>query len=594
MAVGRIRLAGVLISLSAAVMLAATLLWATSARSQQLRPPESDITTDVQLLGVNDFHGQLEPRNVPRDPDGSGPQPPVQVPAGGAAYLDAYFDEYEAENPKRTIRVHAGDMVGATPLISSYFHDEPTIRAANKMEFDVGTVGNHEFDEGGEEMLRLINGGRRDDGKQFKDGPTGEPINTSSPTFGGARFPYIAANTVRKKSDDTVLPPYSVVNKDGVKVGFIGVTTLETPSIVVPDAVAPFEYLDISATVNRYAKALQNRGVESIVVLAHAGGVQTGAAEATGEIISETGQMSDAVDVVVAGHSHSQLNTRVDNKLVVEAFSSGTAFETVDMRVSRKTGDVVGSSAEIVTTYNDNPAITPDAETSELVTRYKERITPIEQRPIGVSEENITRATTPAGESAMGDLIADAQRDFTAEGVNAPADFAFMNPGGIRADIAPGETTYGELFFVQPFDNQVVRMNLTGNQIYRLLEQQFQVDNNGNPRTRILQVSGLKVFYNASNPAGSRITEIRDSQGTLDTTDDAPLDRTATYSVAANSFIATGGDGFTVFKEGTNPTTLGSDLDALEAYIEKLVENSPSRTFGAPDPAEEQRINKQG
>ena len=577
MVVGRLRLVGVLITLSAAVMLAATLLWSAGARSQQLRPPESDLTTSVQLLGVNDFHGNLEPRTV----NGRN--------VGGAAYLDGYLDQYEAENPKRTIRVHAGDMVGASPLISSYFHDEPTIRATNKMEFDVGTVGNHEFDEGGEEMLRLINGGRRDDGRQFKDGPTGEPINTSSPTFGGAAYPYIAANTTYKKSDDTVLPPYKIVNKDGIRVGFVGVTTLETPSIVVPDAVAPFEYQDISATVNRYAKELQGRGVESIVVLAHAGGVQTSATEAVGEIISETSQMSDAVDVVVAGHSHSQLNNRVDGKLVVEAFSLGSAFESVDMQVSRKTGDVVDSSAEIVTTYNDQ--VTPDAETSELVARYKTRITPIAERVVAEAGENISRAANPAGESALGDLISDAQRDFATGGVSGPADFAFMNPGGIRADIAAGPVTYNELFTVQPFDNQVVRMNLTGAQVYRVLEQQFQVDNNGNPRTRILQVSGLKFSYNSTNPAGSRITGVTDTQGTQDPADDAPIARgdTATYSVAANSFIATGGDGFTVFKEGTNPTTLGSDLDALEDYIDSL-----PAPFDAPDPATEQRITKEG
>jgi len=441
------------------------------------------------------------------------------------------------------------------------------------MEFDVGTLGNHEFDEGGEEMLRLINGGQRDDGRQFKDGPDGEPINTSDPDFPGADYPYIAANTVYKDSGETVLPPYQVVKKDGIRVGFIGVTTLETPNIVVPDAVAPFDYLDISDTVNKYAGQLQRDGVQSIVVLAHAGGNQTSETQAVGEIVDETVQMSDEVDVVVAGHSHSRLNLRVEDKLVVEAFSFGTAFDAVNMKVDRKTKDVISSSAEIVDTFNEG--VTPDARTAELVAGYKARISPISERVVGTAAENITRAPNAAGESPLGDLIADAQRDF------AGAQFAFMNPGGIRADIASGPVTYGELFTVQPFDNSVVSMELTGDQIYTLLEQQFP-PNQAAGTKRILQVSGLKYTYDESLPEGQRITS-------LTTTAGAPVDRATTYKVAVNSFIATGGDRFTVLKEGQNVQTIGSDLDALEAYIDSL----PS-PFEAPDPAAEQRITRQG
>ena len=563
--VERLRSAMAPITLAIALMFALVLLWAASAESKPgPNPVPEDRTTNIQLLGVNDFHGNLEP-STRRDQPGR--------TLGGAAYLDAYLDRYESANPERTIRVHAGDMVNASPLISSYFHDEPTVYAMNEMEFDVGTLGNHEFDEGGEEMLRLINGGQRTDGRQFKDGADGQPINTSNPDFDGADFPYIAANTVYKDTGKTVLPPYQVVKKDGVKVGFIGVTTLETPNIVVPDAVAPFDYLDISDTVNRYARALQRDGVQSIVVLAHAGGAQTSAAEAVGEIFDETRQMSDAVDVVVSGHSHSRLNAQVDDKLVVQAFSFGTAFDAVNMKVDRKTKDVISANAEIVNTYNEG--VTPDARTARLVAEYKARIAPISERTVGTAAENITRTANASGESPLGDLIADAQREF------AGAQFAFMNPGGIRADIASGPVTYGELFAVQPFDNQVVSMDLTGAQIYTLLEQQFPP--NQAPNTvRILQVSGLKYTYNASLPEGQRITS-------LITTGGAAIDRAATYKVAVNSFIATGGDRFTVLKEGRNVQTLGSDLDALEAYIDGL-----PTPFSAPNPATEQRITRQG
>jgi 5'-nucleotidase len=366
-----------------------------------------------------------------------------------------------------------------------------------------------------------------------------------------------------------VLPPYQVVEKDGIPVGFIGVTTLETPGIVVPDAVAPFDYLDISETVDRYVAELKQAGVQSIVVLAHAGGNQTGKTQAVGEIIDETAQMSDEVDVVVAGHSHSLLDNMVDGKLVVEAFNYGTAFDAVNMTVNRQTKDVISASANVVTTYND--AITPDARTAQLVAEYKARIAPISERVVGTAAQNITRTQNASGESQLGDLIADAQREF------AGAQFAFMNPGGIRADIASGQATYGELFAVQPFDNQVVSMDLTGDQIYRLLEQQFPPTQTSN---RILQISGLEYTYNDSLPEGQRIVS-------LTTTDGAPIDRAATYKVAVNSFIATGGDNFTVLKEGQNVTTIGSDLDALEAHVSTLPQPfGPPADFG-------QRITKQ-
>jgi 5'-nucleotidase len=445
--------------------------------------------------------------------------------------------------------VHAGDSVGGSPLISSYFHDEPTIEAMNLMELDVGTLGNHEFDEGAQEMLRLIDGGQRSDEGAFKIGPDGEPINTSDPDFAGADFPYISANVVYADTGELVLDPYTIVERDGVKIGFIGVTTPETEQIVVPDAVAPFDFLDISDTVDRYTAELQEQGVETIVVLAHSGAGQTGSNKATGEIITETRQMNDEVDVVVAGHSHSRLNAKVDGKLVVQAYSYGTAFADVDLVINRETGDVVKSSAEIVRTCTDG--VEPDPELAALVAEYQAAIEPIANRVVGTAGEPITRESTAAGESALGDLIADAQRTF------AGADFAFMNPGGIRANIEAGEVTYAELFAVQPFDNGLVTMDLTGEQVYRLLEQQFRADGG----STILQVSGLEYTYNPSNPVGSKVTSVTLPDGST-------LDPSATYTVAVNGFLATGGDGFTVFEEGQNVQTVGGDLEALEAYIQ--------------------------
>ena len=252
----------------------------------------------LRLLGVNDFHGHLEP-----------PRPGI----GGAAWLKAHLDR--ATLPGRTIRVHAGDMVGATPLISSWFHDEPTIEAANEIGFDVGTVGNHEFDEGGDELMRLLRGGRRTGPEALKPDVAGQLVNTSSPEFAGADFPYIAANTV-DRDGELLLPPYQVVERAGVRVGFIGVTTRSTPTFLLERHAARFRFTDISDAVNRWVPELRRRGVEAIVVLAHAGGPtqdESDAPDYVGEIIDEAREMSSAVDVVVAGHSHSRIHVRVPN-----------------------------------------------------------------------------------------------------------------------------------------------------------------------------------------------------------------------------------------------------------------------------------------
>ncbi len=270
------------------------------APKPESRPPAPRGSVEIQLLGVNDFHGNLQP-----------PRPGL----GGAATLAAHLDRAEREHPGRTIRVHAGDMVGASPLLSSHFHDEPSVRAMNLMDFDVGTLGNHEFDEGGDEMVRLLRGGQRADGLQFKRDAERQAVNTSAPDFEGVRFPYIAANTVDNEGE-LGLPPTRIVERAGVRVGFIGVTTHETPDYLLARHKQRFGFLDISDTVNRQAARLQRQGVEAIVVLAHSGAkhLEGPGSPAAGEIIDETRDMSDAVDVVIAGHTHSLLNTRVRNR----------------------------------------------------------------------------------------------------------------------------------------------------------------------------------------------------------------------------------------------------------------------------------------
>ena len=401
----------------------------------------------LRLLGVNDFHGHLEP-----------PRPGI----GGAAWLKSHLDR--ASLPGRTIRVHAGDMVGATPLISSWFHDEPTIEAANEIGFDVGTLGNHEFDEGGEELMRLLRGGRRAGPEALKPDVTGQPVNTSSPEFAGADFPYIAANSV-DRDGELLLPPFQIVERAGVRVGFIGVTTRSTPTFLLDRHAERYRFTDISEAVNRWVPELRRRGVEAIVVLAHAGGPTQDASDApdyVGEIIDEAREMSSAVDVVVAGHSHSKIHARVPNsdgsgdKLIVEALSYGVAFDQVDIRVDRRTGEVVSKSAEIPGT--DHEGVEADAGVAALVARYRERVAPLADHVVGMTQAPLTRS---GGE--LGQLVARAEQAF------ARTDVAVVRPVSLRSDIDAGPVTHAEVAEALAFDHPVVRVRMNGRALLELI-----------------------------------------------------------------------------------------------------------------------------
>lgn len=482
----------------------------------------------VQILAINDFHGQLdEGRRVSGRPVGSAP------------VLAAYLKAREAENPSGTLLVHVGDAVGASPPISALLQDEPTIEFLNYLGFDVGTVGNHEFDEGVTELLRLVHGGRHE----------------ATGYFPGAAFPYTVANVVDAETGDPILPPYVIKVVNGVRLGFIGVVTTETPSIVIPSGVAGVKFLDEAEAVNRWVPKLREQGVEAIVVLAHLGDAGSAGGVIDGPVAELARRVDDAVDIILSGHTHSHINGRVDGKLIVQAYSYGTAFADVDLVVDRRTGDVVFSVASVVTTWADE--IEPDPDVERLVSRYKELVAPRVEREVGEAPAPISRSQSRAGESALGNLIADAQR------WAMKTDMAMTNPGGIRADLAAGPVTWGALYTIQPFGNTMVQMELTGDQIYRVLNQQWQPQSDGSMIVRFLQISGLSYTWDDTRPVGDKVVEVRDAAGN-------PLDRSRRYTVAVNSFLAEGGDAFTVFTEGTNRVIGPVDLDALVAYVEAL------------------------
>ena len=428
-------------------------------------PRSASGTVELQLLGVNDLHGHLEP-----------PQPGV----GGVAWLGAWLDRAAASHPGRTIRVHAGDMVGASPLISSHFSDEPTIDATNRMGFDVGTLGNHEFDEGGAEALRLV---------------------------GRADYPYIAANTVARDAGELILPPYRIVERAGVKVGFIGVTTTDTPYFLLSEFARQYRWTDLSDAVNRYVPQLRARGVEAIVVLAHAGAFQEGP-DAAGEVVDEARQMDDAVDVVVAGHTHSRLNLEVDGKLVVEALSYGVAFDRVQLAVDRASGDVVSKSGVVMPT--SHAGIQPDGDLDSLVQGYRERIAPLADRVVGHAEQDVDN-------DAVDRLAVDAQRAF------AGADIAFLNPGNTRADIEAGPITYADAFEVQSYEHPIWRLHMRGSDLIAAMAEQ----------------------------PGLLVSGARDLRPEL------------VYTVAANGIVAARAP----FNRGTDRERVGTDLEALVAWL---------------------------
>jgi 5'-nucleotidase len=515
--------------------------------------PTPSGTVSVHILAVNDFHGHLVgPSGTITEPDGR------SIPAGGVAYLAAHIQALRAQYP-HTVVVSAGDLIGASPLISALFHDEPTIEAFNLIGLDYNAVGNHEFDEGAAELLRMQHGGCHPvDGCRDGEG------------FAGATFQFLAANVVRQDSTTTLFPAYAVREIAGVKVAFIGMTLKGTPTIVRPSGVAGLTFRDEAETVNALVPHLKAQGIETIVVLIHEGGFPTGTYNEcpglSGAIVEIVHRFDPAVDVVISGHTHQAYNCQINGRLVTSAASFGRLVTDVDLTIDRATGDVVRMRANNRIVSREVP---PDPRLTALVDTYQTLVAPLANRVIGAMTADHTRDPTPAGESALGDVIADAQLAATADPAVGGAVVALMNPGGIRADLAyapsggegDGRVTYGEAFTVQPFGNSLVTMTLTGAQLKTVLEQQFQGCGTQN-RDRLLQVSaGLTYAWSRSAPACDKVdlASIK-IKG-------AAIDPQATYRVTVNSFLADGGDHFLTFREGTDRLGGPQDVDALEAYF---------------------------
>lgn len=512
--------------------------------------PRSTTPVLVKILAINDFHGNLKPPQGGiriRDPQDASKT--VNVPAGGSEHMASALAELRAKNPNH-IFVAAGDLVGATPLVSALFHDEPTVDAMNLMGLEASAVGNHEFDKGSVELLRLQRGGCHP-----TDGCKGPQ------PFGGARFRYLGAGIVDTRSGQQLLPSYHVKSFQGIPVAFIGLTLKDTPTIVVPAGVAGLRFGDEAETVNALVPGLRQQGIEAIVVLIHEGGVPAGdyneCPGISGPIVDIVKKLDKAVDVVISGHTHRAYNCRIDNQLVTSADKYGTVISEIDITLDPKTGDVTQARADNLIVRTDRFA--KDAAQTKLIGTYEQLAAPLAKRVVGRVSAPLLRDETPAGESPIGLVVADAQLAATG---NAGAQLALMNPGGLRANLngdASGQVRYEDLFSVQPFYNNLVTLTLTGAQLQSALEQQWL----NQPRPRVLQVSrGFGYSWDNSKPPGQRIVP-----GSL-RLNGVPVDAQQRLRVTVNSFLAGGGDNFSVFKQdGQDVRTGMMDIDALERYV---------------------------
>ncbi len=540
-------------------------------------------TANVRMIAFNDFHGNLEVAGTLNVPDPADSTKSVAEPVGGAAYLASLVAQLKQDHPLNVV-VGAGDQVGASPLVSALFHDEPSVQALSQLGLEYTSVGNHEFDKGKTELQRLQNGGCRAGGVIGSD-------TCLDGSFSGASFRYLAANVIDDSTGKPLFAPYAIKEFDvgssnKIRIAFIGVVLKETPAIVTPDGVAGLSFKDEAETANALVPELKAQGIRAIVLLIHQGIFTSvpfndkSCGGANGDLLPVLDRLDPEIDVVVSGHTHwayvcKGQGTTNAKPLYASAGSYGRYLSSYDLTVDTASGDITAVDAGNQLVVNDSkpnpapsayPTQTAEPAIKALVERYKAAAAPLTNKVVGRISADLTRSQNSAGESTLGDVIADAQLAAT-QGATQKAVVAFMNPGGIRSDFqagqisaseAPGEITYGEAFTVQPFYNSLVTMTLSGAQIYELLTRQWL----GQTSPRFLQVSqGFSYRWDASQPDDKKIVD-----GSV-AIDGVVVDKSQPYRVTVNSFLAGGGDNFSVLAQGSARIGGDLDIDALTAYL---------------------------
>ena len=561
-------------------ILAAALLAGCAGHAGGPRAGSPAPTVSVQIIAFNDFHGNLEAGKLAVDIPGEGGV--TRVPAGGAAYFASAVARLRAGHAN-SITVSAGDMISASPLVSSMFLDEPTIHAMNLVGVDFNAVGNHEFDRGQKELLRLQNGGCERNTRR-------EPCAIEP--FKGARFGYLAANVVRD-GGDTLFPGYGIrsfgTGARQVKVAFIGMTLKGTSTLVMASGVAGLHFEDEADTVNALVAKLKAEGADAIVVLIHQGGYSKLAFDAnscegmTGDIFPILQRLDPRVDLVVSGHTHNAYVCDYGSMdasrplLLTSAGYGGTLLTDIRLDVDPVAGRVVAKRANNVliqgeaftsakgpVTISDRyPQFAPEPRVAALVARYAAAAKSAAERPIGKLTAPAPRSDEDMREQVLGNLIADAQLAATAAPANGGAELALMNAGSARTSLTPradGTITFGDIYAAQPFGNTLVVKQMTGKRLRAVLEQQFD-ENKAGGRNLLLVSRGFSFGYDLGKPVGQRLVDPR--------LNGAPIADDRVYRVVMSNFLANGGDGFTTLAGGDEMLTGVGDLDALEAYFAK-------------------------
>jgi 5'-nucleotidase len=523
---------------------------------------------EVQILAINDFHGNLEPPNL------TVPAADGAVPAGGVAYLASALKQARIPN---SVTVAAGDLIGASPITSALFLDEPTIKALSMAGLELASVGNHEFDKGSAELLRMQNGGCEKHSRR---------IPCALEAFKGAGFQYLAANVVA--ADGRTLFPATAIKKvDGVRVGFIGMTLKETATLVSPSGVAGLRFADEADTANALVPGLKAAGANAIVLLIHQGGSIVGkyydqsCPGLAGDILPILARLDPAIELVVSGHTHNAYICRVPiagggSRLLTSAGKYGALVTDIRLTFDRASGRLTSDKADFVIAQGEpiqtarltaplvasHPVFPADPDVAALVKRYHDAAAGEANRPVGRLGGSVLKGND-AGESQAAGLISDGQLFVARDPARGNADFALMNNGGARTDLTPaadGTVTFGQIFAMQPFANNVVTKSYSGAEIKAVLEQQFASGRNTVAQPNFLTPSAnFRFSYDKSRPVGHRIVAM--------TFDGKSIDPARSYRVAINNFLASGGDNFTLLAGGRDPIDAGLDLDATEAYL---------------------------
>ncbi len=540
-----------------------------------LLAPIAVADTQVKIIAFNDFHGNLfSAGNV------------ADVPVGGVDVFAAYVDKLKAQNPYNVV-VSAGDLIGASPLVSALFHDEPTIEVMNRLRLEFNAVGNHEFDEGTDELLRMQHGGcHPDDTNTCQGAIVGTPV-----PFEGAQFGFLAANVVNEQTGETLFPAYGTKAFGDHEIAFIGLTLEGTPNVVLAEGIRTLQFKDEADTINALVPEIRARGIEAIVVLIHEGGLRPTAfgeyntclddimsSDLVMPIAEIVAQLDDAVDLVITGHSPVAYNCRIPNSVgrlipVTHAQGAASVVTDIDVLIDDASGDIVDISLKNVLVVQDE-SVMPVPDITRLIHAYSDLAQPLADRVIGVMSTAVTRSNDPAnGQSDAGNMVADAQLAATQSPETGGAQLALMNSGGVRANMSaelyPGYITYGAIYSMQPFGNSLVTMTYTARQLKDVLEQQFPGCLGRRQRT-ILQVSaGFSYQFDESAPECNRIIEMSLNGRRLVEAGEL-LDADLPIRVTVNNFIADGGDGFSTLGVGTDRLAGVLDIDALERYLERF------------------------